>query len=206
MEKYIINFICELDDSSNGSNLCYLQKKRYLKYKKRNLILQQVCKTIRRIPKILGYFEVVNQYPDDVFFNHFRMSRSTFQSLLCALEPFWITRSKGRCAYNLEECLLITLWKMSNGCVSFRHISDRFNVGMGLFVCSFVSVKSAIFILRVFYYVCATYATLLHFRTYDACSVAGCCNYECDAQQLQRNTAFPKRPRFTDFELSNQQL
>lgn len=37
----------------------------------------------------------------------------------------------GRCPYTLEECLLITLWKMSNGCVTFRQISDRFNIGMG---------------------------------------------------------------------------
>lgn len=56
---------------------------------------------------------------------------SSFQSLLYALKPFWTTRNIGRCPYNLEQCLYITLWKLSNGSVTFRQINDRFNIGMG---------------------------------------------------------------------------
>ncbi|XP_054737896.1 putative nuclease HARBI1 [Anastrepha obliqua] len=67
------------------------------------------------------------------------MRRETFQVniVLTCLEvfnktqPFWCTFRKGRLSFNLEQCLYITLWKLSNCGVTFRHLSDRFNVAKG---------------------------------------------------------------------------
>lgn len=79
MENFLINLICELDDKPSELKLCSLQQRKLLKYKKRNLLLQFMCGKKRRIPKVLDYHKVIKLYPDDIFFDHFRMSRSTFE-------------------------------------------------------------------------------------------------------------------------------
>lgn len=79
MEKVLINLIFELDDKTNDKTLLNAQKRRYLRKKKRNLLLEQLLKRRRRIPKVLDYFSLIKGYPEDVFFDYFRMSRSTFQ-------------------------------------------------------------------------------------------------------------------------------
>ncbi|XP_054745279.1 uncharacterized protein LOC129249469 isoform X1 [Anastrepha obliqua] len=131
MEKLIINLIFDLDDKTSDAKLCNRLKRNIIKKKRRNLLLKIFLDKKRRIPKVLDYFKVIQKYPEDIFFDHFRMRRETFQNLLRELKPFWCTFRKGRLSFNLEQCLYITLWKLSNCGVTFRHLSDRFNVAKG---------------------------------------------------------------------------
>lgn len=45
-----------------------------------------------------------------------------------ALQPFWSTLDTH---YTLKQSLLLTLWKLSNSRITYRQLSDRFNVGKG---------------------------------------------------------------------------
>lgn len=80
MEKFLINLICELDEKTNDVRLCSLYKRKNFKSKQRKMLLKNLmANNQRRIPKVLDYFNVIKKYTEDVFFNHFRMSRSTFE-------------------------------------------------------------------------------------------------------------------------------
>lgn len=47
------------------------------------------------------------------------------------IKPWWTLHKTGRIGINLQKALLITIWKLSNNC-SFRDVSDRFGVAIGL--------------------------------------------------------------------------
>lgn len=90
MEKLIINLIFDLDDKTSDAKLCNRLKRNIIKKKRRNLLLKIFLDKKRRIPKVLDYFKVIQKYPEDIFFDHFRMRRETFQVniVLTCLEVF----------------------------------------------------------------------------------------------------------------------
>ncbi|XP_054725190.1 putative nuclease HARBI1 [Anastrepha obliqua] len=56
---------------------------------------------------------------------------STPTALEKALPPHWVTARLGRDGHSLENCLYMTLWKLCNSRVTFRQLSDRFNIAKG---------------------------------------------------------------------------
>ncbi|XP_018786722.1 PREDICTED: putative nuclease HARBI1 [Bactrocera latifrons] len=70
------------------------------------------------------------------------MSRETFAELKSALEPFWITLRR---EYSMDQALHITLWKLSNSRVTYRELSDKFDVSKGTVHKIFLKTINAIF-------------------------------------------------------------
>nr|XP_036232709.1 protein ALP1-like isoform X5 [Bactrocera oleae] len=124
MEIHLI--VDEMGKSEEHFLLNY-EKKRRIARKKRNLLLESILEK-RRVTKVHHFFNTIEQYDNDVFFSHFRMTPHTFAKLTHALQPHWLTFNT---RYSLKQSLYLTLWKLSNSRVTYRELSDRFCVGKG---------------------------------------------------------------------------
>ncbi|XP_049307318.1 uncharacterized protein LOC115065769 isoform X1 [Bactrocera dorsalis] len=128
---YILQIFCAAFDSMVESEsallLKYKQKRKESFARKKKWLLTEILKK-RTIVKSQNFFKTIPFYPPDIYLSHFRMSRETFAELKSALEPFWIT-SRGE--YSMDQALHITLWKLSNSRVTYRELSDKFDVSKG---------------------------------------------------------------------------
>lgn len=66
--------------TSNGSTINKIICRRVRKRRNiRNLVLQlHENQKVRKIPKVIFYFETIQEYQDDIFYSHFRMTKNTF--------------------------------------------------------------------------------------------------------------------------------
>ncbi|XP_050506273.1 putative nuclease HARBI1 isoform X2 [Diabrotica virgifera virgifera] len=83
------------------------------------------------VPKNVGYFEtIVPQFDDDLYFQHFRMSRGLTNQLA---ERFAASQYYNEQVGDSEKVtplkfLMVFLWYIGNEAESFRNVGDRFNL------------------------------------------------------------------------------
>lgn len=76
-QSLLLNMAVDNNDDESRVLLREIYLKRRRAFMKKTTFL---CRSPRRyIPKCKNYFGVIDEYPDDVFKAHFRMSRSTFE-------------------------------------------------------------------------------------------------------------------------------
>ncbi|XP_054744524.1 putative nuclease HARBI1 [Anastrepha obliqua] len=119
--------ICEQRKDRFSLNL---RKRRLLK-SKRKMFRYKCLSLKRKIPKNESFIKTIKSFPEDIFYSHFRMNWATFKALEKALTPHWVSARLGRDGHSLENCLYMTLWKLCNSRVTFRQLSDRFNIAKG---------------------------------------------------------------------------
>lgn len=78
MEKLGVNILINqfIDNACDQYNNEIMKEK--IKFRrKRKICLLKSFSVRRKIPKLKNYFHLIKKYPDDVFYSHFRMNRST---------------------------------------------------------------------------------------------------------------------------------
>ncbi|XP_011204527.2 putative nuclease HARBI1 [Bactrocera dorsalis] len=134
---FVFENALELGEKRNSSNVVFIKK--ILNKRKRRRVFLTGGGPKRKIPKTSNFCKTIKCMQDDVFYAHFRMKKSTFKNLQTMLMPWWPSRTTGRIGISLEKALQIAIWKLSNNC-SFRDVSDRFGVAVGLAYKVFVKI------------------------------------------------------------------
>ncbi|CAH1980166.1 unnamed protein product [Acanthoscelides obtectus] len=87
-----------------------------------------------QIPKCEGYFEdVVRQMPDNVYFDHFRMSRQKTEYLaekFAVSQYFSVGREGDSEKISALKFITVFLWYAGNEAYSNRDVADRFNISV----------------------------------------------------------------------------
>lgn len=91
--------------------------------------------------------ETVANYSEATFREHFKMSRTTVEKIICLYQKHHKQSQRGRPSLNAETVTLVGLWRLVN-VESFRQISARFNVTISTAHDIFMDLCSALFASR----------------------------------------------------------
>ncbi|KAJ8911920.1 hypothetical protein NQ315_016261 [Exocentrus adspersus] len=97
-----------------------------------------VAEGLQDRPKNEGFVEnIVPTYSDQQFVEHFRVSRRIVHQLSVDFQEseYYAKTDKGFKRITSEKCILAFLWFASNQTVSYRDVSDRFNLSLSTLYC-----------------------------------------------------------------------